>query len=85
MTDDHGNKEAVWRIVDVEVVNNATTDGAFDHVESWMRRLRSSGSLSSDISDAELRGDQAGRCQSGLEPGPNATTLWAERHGEVPI
>ena len=31
-TDDQGNAQAVWRIVDAEVVNNATTENVFDGI-----------------------------------------------------
>ena len=65
-TDDQGNAQPVWRILDAEVVNNATTENVFGGILDGA--MRSFNDLSSDITDANS-GRSSRRCQPGLEPG----------------
>ena len=52
-TDDQGNAQPVWRIVDAEVVNNATTENVFDGILDGADEIVYN-DLSSDITDANF-------------------------------
>ena len=77
-TDDQGNAQPVWRIVDAEVVNNATTENVFDGILDGADEIVYN-DLSSDITDANFVAIKLGDANQDWSPDSSEaqTTLGA--------
>ena len=64
--DDNDQPESLWRFVSADF---ATLPSRMPLRRMAITNEINYNTLDGDVSDAELHGDQAGRCQSGLEPG----------------
>ena len=84
-TDDQGNAHPVWRIVDAEVVNNATTENVFDGSPLDGADEIVYNDLSSDITDANFVAIKLGDANQDWTDQQRRRPPWEQRRYRFPI